>query len=66
MQTPNPKESDHGVKQTLVMILITVATVLMLTWAVATLFGLVLAKALAAVILVLFGICVAVLMVGLG
>ncbi|AXQ27275.1 hypothetical protein D0B54_00585 [Solimonas sp. K1W22B-7] len=53
-------------KNTVLVVLSVLGIALMLTWAVATLFEISVIKSLAAVILVLFGILIAMLMTGIG
>lgn len=53
-------------KNTVLVVLTVLGVALMLTWAVATLFEISVVKSLAAVVLVLFGILIAVLMTGIG
>lgn len=60
---PSREEPDN--KNQLLVVLVIVAIALALTWAVATLFELSLVKSLAAVVLVLFGIFIALLMSGI-
>ncbi len=59
-QLPPPKYNKK-----LLIALIVIATILVLTWAIATVFEIVLAKALAVVIIVLFFVAIALFMIGL-
>ena len=61
----NNSQDEPDNRNKLLVILAVIGIALMLTWAVATLFELSLVKSLAAVVLVLFGIFVALLMSGI-
>ena len=61
----NPAQEEPDSTNKLLVVLVIVAIALVLTWAVATLFELSLVKSLAAVVLVLFGIFIALLMSGI-
>lgn len=61
----NPSQDDQDKGNKLLIVLVIVAIALVLTWAIATLFELSLVKSLAAVVLVLFGIFIALLMSGI-
>lgn len=61
----NPSQDDQDKGNKLLIVLVIVAIALVLTWAITTLFELSLVKSLAAVVLVLFGIFIALLMSGI-
>jgi len=61
----NNSQDEQDNRNKLLVVLAVIGIALMLTWAVATLFELSLAKSLAAVVLVLFGIFIALLMSGI-
>jgi hypothetical protein len=66
LENPNPKEVDHTGKRAVGIVLAVVASVLVLTWAVATFFEIAVVKALAGVILVLFVVAIGLLVAGVG
>ncbi len=59
------ESNEQDRKNTTAIVLGVIATALVLTWAISTLFGIGLLKSFAAVILVLFGILVALFMSGI-